>query len=149
MKPDSSRTPDPNQPDQPVDTSGESASTPAEGDDPGAEEMIPDYPDADVQNRLWLKAVVPLLQLRSHETNPSGRVQFAFDQMYVAASESPASSSATFRLARADCRTSPRVARRRGGRFPISRKTPGIISQSSNRGRRPTQPVPHRCGTYE
>jgi hypothetical protein len=142
MKPDSSRTPDPNQPDQPDDTSGESASTPAEGDDPGAEEMIPDYPDADVQNRLWLKAVVPLLQLRSHETDPSGRVQFAFDQMYVAASESPASSSATFRPARADCRTSPRVARRRGGRFPISRKTPGIISRTFQQG-----PSPHAASS--
>ena len=148
MKPDSSRTPDPTSPISPL--------TPPANRLPlrlkatiGAEEMIPDYPDADVQNRLWLKAVISLLQLRSHETDPSGRVQFAFDQMYVAASESPASSSATFRLARADCRTSPRVARRRGGRLPISRKTPGIISQRSNRGRRPTQPVPHRCGTYE
>jgi len=101
MKPDSSRTPDPNQPDQPDDTSGESASTPAEGDDPGAEEMIPDYPDADVQNRLWLKAVVPLLQLRSHETDPSGRVQFAFDHMYVAACERVA------RILRCDLPASP------------------------------------------
>ena len=87
MKPDPSRTPDPHQPDQPDDTSGESASTPAEGDDPGNEQMIPDYPDVDVQNRLWLGAVVPLLQLRSHETDPNGSFQFAFDQMYVAACE--------------------------------------------------------------
>jgi len=101
MKPDSSRTPDPHQPDQPDDTSGESASTPAEGDDPGAEDMIPDYPDADVQNRLWLKAVVPLLQLRFHETDPSGRVQFTFDQMYVAACEQVA------RILRPDLPASP------------------------------------------
>ena len=104
MKPDSSRTPDPHQPDQPDDTSGESASTPAEGADPGAEEMIPDYPDApdaDVQNRLWLKAVVPLLQLRSHKTDPSGRAQFAFDQMYVTACERVA------RILRRDLPASP------------------------------------------
>ena len=65
--------------------------------------MIPDYPDADadVQNRLWLKAVVPLLQLRSHETDPSGRVQFAFDQMYVAACERVA------RILRRDLPASP------------------------------------------
>ena len=101
MKPDSSHTPDPHQPDQPHDTSGESASTPAEGDDPGAEDIKPDYPDSDVQNRLWLKAVVPLLQLRSHETDPSGRVQFAFDQMYVAACERVA------RILRCDLPASP------------------------------------------
>ena len=42
----------------------------------------------------WLKAVVPLLQLRTQETDTgvvpgvcSGRVQFAFDRMYVAACE--------------------------------------------------------------
>jgi hypothetical protein len=101
MKPDSSGTPDPHQPDQPDDTSGESASSPAEGDDPGSEEMILDYPDADVQNRLWLKAVVQLFQLRSHETDPRGRVQFAFDQMYIAASERVA------RILRCDLPASP------------------------------------------
>jgi len=41
----------------------------------------------DVQARLWVRALIPLLQLRSHDTDPSGRVQFAFDQMYVAACE--------------------------------------------------------------
>jgi hypothetical protein len=52
MNPDSFGTPDPHQPDHPDDTSGESASSPAEGDDSGSEEMTPDYPDADVQDRL-------------------------------------------------------------------------------------------------
>ncbi len=41
----------------------------------------------DVQARLWVRTLTPLLQLRSHDTDPSGRVQFAFDQMYVAACE--------------------------------------------------------------
>jgi hypothetical protein len=41
----------------------------------------------DAQARLWIRCLTPLLQLRSHDTDPSGRVQFAFDQMYVAACE--------------------------------------------------------------
>jgi hypothetical protein len=87
MQPDSSETPDRRQPDRPDDPGGELPSTSAEDDDPGAGDLVPEYPDTDVQNRLWLKAVVPLLQLRSHETDPSGRVQFAFDLMYIAACE--------------------------------------------------------------
>ncbi len=43
--------------------------------------------EIDAQQRLWLRAVIPLLQLRSGEVDPSCRVQFAFDQMYVAACE--------------------------------------------------------------
>jgi hypothetical protein len=57
----------------------------AELEDPCDE--IPEFIDPDVQNRLWLRAVVPLLQLRSQETDPSQRVQFALDQMYIAACE--------------------------------------------------------------
>lgn len=101
MRPDSSGTPDRHQPDQPDDAGGESSSTPPEGDDPGAEDMTAEYPDTDVQNRLWLKSVVPLLQLRSHETDPSGRVQFAFDLMYIAACERVA------RILRGDLPTNP------------------------------------------
>ncbi|MFO0892139.1 MAG: hypothetical protein U0790_23750 [Isosphaeraceae bacterium] len=43
--------------------------------------------ESDAQRRLWLRAVIPLLQLRSHDTDPSCRVQFAFDQMYISACE--------------------------------------------------------------
>jgi hypothetical protein len=50
-------------------------------------EIVSECLDPEVQSRLWLKAIVPLLQLRSHETDPSGRVQFAFDLMYIAACE--------------------------------------------------------------
>jgi len=39
------------------------------------------------RQRLWIRSLTPLLQLRTHETDPSSRVQFAFDQMYVAACE--------------------------------------------------------------
>jgi hypothetical protein len=43
--------------------------------------------DPEVQGRLWIRALIPLLQLRSHEPDPSNRVQFAFDRMHVAACE--------------------------------------------------------------
>jgi hypothetical protein len=43
--------------------------------------------ECDVRQRLWLRAVIPLLQLRSHEPDPSCRVQFAFDRMYISACE--------------------------------------------------------------
>lgn len=58
-----------------------------ENDESQDDQVIEEYVDPDVQNRLWLKAVVPLLQLRTHETDPNGRVQFAFDVMYIAACE--------------------------------------------------------------
>ena len=147
MKPDSSCTPDPHQPDQPDDTSGESASTPAEGADPGAEEMIPDYPD--VARRGCPKP--PLAQggrIRCFSFVPTRLIPagaFSLPSTRCTsrrASKSPASSAATFRPAPADCRTSPRVARRRGGRFPISRKTPGIISRTFQQG-----PSPHAASS--
>lgn len=43
--------------------------------------------DDDVQARLWLRAIVPLLQLRSHDADPINRVQYAFDSMTIAACE--------------------------------------------------------------
>jgi hypothetical protein len=39
------------------------------------------------QHRLWVRALVPLLQLRTQETDPSPRVQLALDRMIVAACE--------------------------------------------------------------
>jgi hypothetical protein len=39
------------------------------------------------QQRLWVRALTPLLQLRTQETDPSPRVQLALDQMIVAACE--------------------------------------------------------------
>ena len=41
----------------------------------------------DGRQRLWIRALTPLLQLRVHTTDPSDRVQYAFDKMYVAACE--------------------------------------------------------------
>ena len=57
---------------------------------PKADEVEPVEFEAepdDAQKRLWLKTLTALLQLRSHESDPSGRVQFAFDQLHVAACE--------------------------------------------------------------
>lgn len=53
------------------------------------EELVDELvePENDAQARLWIKSLTPLLQLRTHDTDPSSRVQFAFDQMYVAACE--------------------------------------------------------------
>jgi hypothetical protein len=39
------------------------------------------------RHRLWVRALVPLLQLRTQETDPSPRVQLALDRMIVAACE--------------------------------------------------------------
>ncbi len=65
-----------------------------EGEDSSSADAVQECLDADLQHRLWLKAVVPLLQIRTQETDTgiipglcSGRVQFAFDRMYVAACE--------------------------------------------------------------
>ena len=100
MTPDSSRSPDPhdNSPRDPAGAGdaldplassncpeGASHAAPDELEEP--DDDFPEFVDPDVQNRLWLRAVVPLLQLRSHETDPSQRVQFALDQMYIAACE--------------------------------------------------------------
>jgi hypothetical protein len=65
------------------------AVTTAEIPDPAdqTEEALIDAAADDAQARLWLRAVVPLLQLRSHDSDPSDRVQFALDQMYIAACE--------------------------------------------------------------
>lgn len=65
MNPEASSTPDPSD-----DADTEAAAARTEAEDPGAADLCLDTTDADVQNRLWLKAVVPLLQLRNHETDP-------------------------------------------------------------------------------
>jgi len=39
------------------------------------------------RQRLWIRALTPLLQLRNHDSDPSDRVQLAFDKLYIAACE--------------------------------------------------------------
>jgi hypothetical protein len=62
-----------------------------DGDD-AAEELTADDQvaaalDYEAQQRLWLRAIIPLLNMRSHDTDPSPRVQLALDLMHVAACE--------------------------------------------------------------
>ncbi len=63
-----------------------------------SDDMVAEALDLETQQRLWLRAIIPLLQLRSHDTDPSGRVQLAFDLMHIAACERVS------RIVRADLR---------------------------------------------
>jgi hypothetical protein len=56
-------------------------------DSPTDDDLVNDIIDLETEKRLWLRAIIPLLQLRSHEADPSGRVQLAFDLMHIAACE--------------------------------------------------------------
>jgi hypothetical protein len=49
--------------------------------------MVTEALDLEAQQRLWLRELIPLLQLRSRDSDPSGRVQLAFDLMHIAACE--------------------------------------------------------------
>ena len=39
------------------------------------------------RQRLWIRTLTPLLQLRGHESDPSDRVQLALDKLFIAACE--------------------------------------------------------------
>ena len=39
------------------------------------------------RQRLWIRSLTPLLQLRNHDSDPSDRVQLAFDKMFISACE--------------------------------------------------------------
>lgn len=56
-------------------------------DEAAAHEFLTAVLDNESQQRLWIKAITPILQLRTHELDPSGRVRFAFDLMQIAACE--------------------------------------------------------------
>jgi hypothetical protein len=66
---------------------GTSAAGSPEADEAMAADAASGLVDAEIRHRLWLRALVPLLQLRSQEPDPNDRVQFALDRMYVAACE--------------------------------------------------------------
>jgi hypothetical protein len=64
----------------------------AEQTDDTADETVDDEDlqqaiDFETQRRLWVRSLIPLLQMRSHDSDPSGRVQLAFDLMHIAACE--------------------------------------------------------------
>ena len=54
---------------------------------PSDDELVADIIDLESQKRLWVRALIPLLQLRSRESDPSSRVQLALDLMHIAACE--------------------------------------------------------------
>ena len=56
-------------------------------DSPTDDDLVAQLIDLETQKRLWLRAIVPLLQLRSRDSDPSGRVQLAFDLMHISACE--------------------------------------------------------------
>ena len=55
-------------------------------DEPPLDQDYIHYEAVERQNRLWLKAVLPLLQTRDLD-GPNPRVQFALDRMRIAACE--------------------------------------------------------------
>jgi hypothetical protein len=46
--------------------------------------------DAEAHRRLWLRVILPHIQARSHDTDPSARVQLASDKAAIAAYEAVA-----------------------------------------------------------
>ena len=51
------------------------------------DDLVADVIDLECQKRLWVRALIPLLQLRSRESDPSSRVQLALDLTHIAACE--------------------------------------------------------------
>jgi hypothetical protein len=68
---------------------------------PTIDDLVAQARTLDSEGRSWLRAITPLLALRSHDTDPSGRVQLAFDLLHVAACERAA------RILRADLAEDP------------------------------------------
>ena len=56
-------------------------------DSPTDDDLVAQLIDLETQKRLWVRALIPLLQLRTHDSDRSGRVQLAFDLMQIAACE--------------------------------------------------------------
>jgi hypothetical protein len=54
------------------------------------------FRDVEADRRRWVRSIGALLQGRSRESDPSGRVQLAFDMMHIAACER------MFRILRSD-----------------------------------------------
>lgn len=54
---------------------------------PTEDDLVASVIDLESQKRLWVRALIPLLQLRSRDSDPSSRVQLALDLMYIAACE--------------------------------------------------------------
>jgi hypothetical protein len=60
---------------------------PIDDDEPPVDDLVAELIDLETQKRLWIRSLVPLLQLRKGDTDPSGRVQLALDLVAIAACE--------------------------------------------------------------
>jgi hypothetical protein len=54
---------------------------------PDDSDALAEVIDLESQKRLWVRTLIPLLELRSHDSDPSDRVQLAVDLLHVAACE--------------------------------------------------------------
>ncbi|APW59207.1 hypothetical protein [Paludisphaera borealis] len=52
-----------------------------------ADDDFVQYEAFEAQNRLWIKAIVPVLQVRMHDAQHNGRLQYALDRLQIAACE--------------------------------------------------------------
>jgi hypothetical protein len=75
------------QKEQPMNRDNSSPDNDLDDDSPTDDDLVAQLIDLETQKRLWLRAIVPLLQLRSRDCDPSGRVQLAFDLMHISACE--------------------------------------------------------------
>jgi hypothetical protein len=58
-----------------------------DAEEPTAQDLVDAALDYEAQQRLWLRAIAELVARRRKDTDPSDRVQFALDMLYVAACE--------------------------------------------------------------
>jgi hypothetical protein len=56
-------------------------------DQSGTENAVRECLDLETQKRLWVRTLIPLLRMRSHDSDPSCRVQLAYDLMHIAVCE--------------------------------------------------------------
>ncbi len=70
-----------------METPDPTTDSPAETEAEEDRDLAVDDAADEGRQRLWIRTLTPLLQLRNHDTDPSSRVQFAFDLMYIAACE--------------------------------------------------------------
>jgi hypothetical protein len=75
------------QKEQPMNRDNSSPDDDLDDDSPTDDDLVAQLIDLETQKRLWLRAIIPLLQLRSRDSDPSGRVQLAFDLMHISACE--------------------------------------------------------------
>ncbi len=56
-------------------------------DEAPADDQLIEAIESEAQQRLWLRAILPILAARSRDSDPSAHVQLALDLMHIAACE--------------------------------------------------------------